>query len=666
LSRFKFEEGDEVSYVLFRLHRVHESEDDKKQDLDLLEVLRESLPELGGQLFEASEIPEDLESGIILQVGKNERSDNAHRVRMVLREKGLSFDEGVLSSQLAMRSVRSKREDAKRCFEAGKAFSHLGMLDEAMVEFERSLQLDPGFTDSYHYLAVIYRQQGLNDDVLELLEDGLPYQKDVASFQYLYGKLLRELGDREQAVERLKAAIRLNPKAAGPYLLLGKMFLEDGDLEGSELSFVQALAHGPRNSEASLGLGSISLSRGEFDAAEDHLLDALDLDQDLDEARLMLGWTYFRDGRVEQAEVEFLQVAYGRHNEFHISAKFSLAQLYLERGKPEMVLEVLSRADASLFDVPEASCVKGDAEYLLGLNQQALESWDRALAKGLPESPELSLRRAVALSRVAKLEQAEAVLTELELRNGADTALLELKASLRMANEDWQGAHEILLRAQQKDPNAAMIAFQLGWTAENLGLLDLSEQNYNKAVRLDPTLHEAYSGLGWLYYQRERYREALVLFEEALFLQPCNPEMLEQVAWVQLLLHDDLSALANLDLAVRLEPDAPLIRAYRACALIRLGEHEEARREVSLALANPDDEMVEALGHYLNGLLFLEEGDEISASVELERSLDSQELPPEVVQLTLQGPLKEKGRAAWTEARRRRGVAPEKEAGSGG
>jgi len=183
---------------------------------------------------------------------------------------------------------------------------------------------------------------------------------------------------------------------------------------------------------------------------------------------------------------------------------------------------------------------------------------------------------------------------------------------------------------------------------------------------LDPTLHEAYSGLGWLYYQREQYSEALVLFEEALALQPRNPEMLEQVAWVQLLLHEDLAALANLDLAVRLEPDAPLLRAYRACALIRLGEHDEARREVQAALANPDDEMVEALGHYLNGLLFLEEGDDVQASVELERSLDSQELPPEVVQMTLQGPLKEKGRAAWSEARRRRGAGPEKEAGSGG
>ena len=98
----------------------------------------------------------------------------------------------------------------------------------------------------------------------------------------------------------------------------------------------------------------------------------------------------------------------------------------------------------------------------------------------------------------------------------------------------------------------------------------------------------------------------------------------------------------------------------------RLGEHDEARREVQAALANPDDEMVEALGHYLNGLLFLEEGDDVQASVELERSLDSQELPPEVVQMTLQGPLKEKGRAAWSEARRRRGAGPEKEAGSGG
>ena len=665
MSCFDFEGGDEVSYVLFRLHRPQKSDDDMKQESELLELLKDQLPELDGQLFEATKLPESLESGIILQVPQSERLEAADRVRTVLREKGLAFDEGVMGSRLAVKSIRSKREDAKRCFEAGKAFSHLGMIDEAMVEFERAIQYDPEHTEAYHYLTAIYRQAGLNDDALELLEDGLPYQQDIASFQFLYGKLLCELGEREPAVERLKAAVRLNPRAAEPYLLLGKMFLEDGDLESSELSYVQALAHGPRTPEASLGLGSIALSRGEFDVAEDHLLDALDLNENLDEARLMLGWTYFRDGRMEQAEVEFLQVAYGKHSEFHISAKFSLAQLYLDRGRPEMVLDVLARADESLYAVPEAARVKGDAEYLLGLNEEALASWDEARSKGLPESPELSLRRAVALSRVGRLEEAEQVLADLELRQGADTALLELKASLRMANEDWEGAFTILQQAQNKDPNSAMIAFQLGWAAENLSLVEVSETNYKKAVRLDPTLHEAYSGLGWLYYQREQYREALVLFEQALYLQPCNAELLEQVAWVQLLLEDDLSALANLDLAIRLEPDAPLIRAYRACALMRLGEHDEARREVQKALANPDDEMVEALGHYLNALLFLEEGDDLSASMELERSLDSQELPPEVVQMTLQGPLKDKGRAAWTEARRRRGGNPEKEAGSG-
>lgn len=666
MSRFNFEGGDDVSYVLFRLHRTPEANDDSEQDIDLLEMLRESLPELKEKLYQAQNLPDSGESGVVLQVAKAEGSSTARRVRSVLREKGLTFEEGVLSERLAVRTVRSNLDEARRHFEAGRAFSNLGMLDEAVVEFESSLRYDPAFTEAYHYLAAIYRQLGENDEALQLLEDGVRFQKEVASFRFLYGQLLRELGRREQAMEHLKAAVRLNPKSVEPYLLLGKIFLEDGDLESSELSFIQALAYGKRSPQASLGLGSIALSRGEFDAAEDHLLDALDLNEDLDEARLMLGWTYFRDGRTEQAEVEFLQVAYGRHNEFHISAKFSLAQLYLERNCPDMVLDVLSKADAALFEVPEANRVKGDAEYLLGQNEMALISWDRALRSGLIETPELSLRRAVALSRVGMLDEAEGLLEELELRRGADTALLELKASLRMANEDWAEAHDILLQAQRCDPNSAMLAFQIGWTSENLGLLELSEENYNKAVRLDPTLHEAYSGLGWLYYQREQYREALVLFEEALALQAFNPELLEQVAWVQLVLHDDLSALANLDLAVRLDPEAPLLRAYRACALIRLGEHDEARHEVQKALANPDDEMVEALGRYLNALLYLEEGDDISASVELERSLESQELPPEVVQMTLHGPLKEKGRAAWTEARRRRGAGPEKEAGTGG
>ena len=643
-----------MSYVLFRLRFSPKVEDSEEGTDDLLEQLRGALPDLDGDLHPASDFLPELDSGVLLRVPPSHRFSAARRVRTVLKGKGLAFDEGVVEPAMTGGGVQYSRERASRSFEAGKAFSHLGMLEEASLELRRAIESDSTFTEAYHYLVAILRQQGRGEEALSLLQDSARYQEEDASFQFLFARLLSEMGRKDQAVEKLKASIRLNPKSSEPYVQLGKIFQEQGDFEASELSYLQALSYGPRSPEASLGLGSIALSRGDFDGAEDHLLDALDLNESLHEARLLLGWTYFKDARYEQAEVEFLQVAYGSQSQYHLSALFSLAQLYLERGNPSMVLEVMDRADDRLLEVPEACRVLGDAYYLTGRNEEALEAWDRGFSVGLQEASELSLRRAVALSRVGQLEQAEGVLMGLELRDGANTAVLEMRASLRMANEQWEEAYEILQEARRCDPNSAMIAFQLGWVAENLGMVEASEKDYNRALRLDPTLHEAYSGLGWLYYQRERYREALVLFEEALVLQPNNPEMLEQVGWVQLLLKEDQAALATLDLAIRLEPDAPLLRAYRAVALLRLGEHAEARLEVQAALADPDDEMVEALGPYLNALLFLEEGDDYQASVELERSLESQELPPEVVQLTLQGPLKEKGGKAWSEARRRR------------
>src|SRR5690606_23750384 len=104
--------------------------------------------------------------------------------------------------RLAVQSVRGRRDDAERCFEAGKAFSHLGMLDEAIVEFEAAIQHDPKYTEAYHYLTAIYRQQGAKEEALSLLEEGFRFQSEEASFQFLYGKLLREMGHKDQALER--------------------------------------------------------------------------------------------------------------------------------------------------------------------------------------------------------------------------------------------------------------------------------------------------------------------------------------------------------------------------------------------------------------------------------------------------------------------------------
>ncbi len=652
------EGGEELSFVLFRLVYPSPNDDTAEKTQDLLDHLRKQLPDLPGALLPASELLPGEEDALLLRVPSEDRVGATRRVRSLLKREGYLFEEGVVEKRMTNGGGNTAlRAQAMKFLEAGRAFSHLGMLDEALEELFCAHQYDPTLTEVYHYVVAIYRQQGRQDEALAFLQGSLGHQSEVASYHFLAGQLLREVGRSAEAVEKLKTSIRLQPQATEPYLQLGKIFQEQGDFEASELSFLQALHFGTRNPEASLGLGSIALARGEFDSAEDHLLDALDLDPNLDEARLLLGWTYFKDGRYEQAEVEFLQVSFGSQSQYHLSGLFSLAQLYLERGQPALVLEVLERAGDDLYELPEACRVLGDAHYLEGANEEALAAWEQGFAQGLPETSELSLRRAVALSRVGRLDEAEEVLSGLEFRDGATTALLEMRASLRMANEEWQQAYEILNRAREFDPNAPMLSFQLGWVAENLGLLEEAEAHYNRALRLDPTLHEAYSGLGWLYYQREQYREALVLFEEALTLQPGDPEMLEQVGWVQMLLNDDEAALRSLNRAITLDPESPLLRAYRACVRLRLQQHDAAREDVSLALANPDDEMVEALGHYLNALLYLEEGDEARASVELERSLDSQELPPEVVALTLQGPLKEMGNQAWAQARlRRKGI----------
>lgn len=643
-----------MSHVLFSFRTCPRNKDLNNLTNDLLDKLKATLADLGGEVYLARSLSPNLETGLVVTAPQATLAKALIRTREHLRGLNLSFDEGELESAMIALGPKSRQEEASRCIEAGKAFSHLGMLDEALEELKRGIEQDGTVTEAYHYLVAILRQQGKASEALQFLERFASFQESDASFQFLFARLLNELGCKEQAISKLKAAIRLKPKMPEPYVQLGKILQEMGDFDASELSFQQALCHAPLSPEAHLGLGSIALSRGDFDGAEDHLLDALDLQENLHEARLLLGWTYFKDCRYDQAENQFLQVAYGSDKEFHLSALFSLAQLYLERQNPLMTIEVVERAKEDLLKVPEACRVLADAYYLLHRNEEALDTWDRGLDLGLIATPELCLRRAVALSRLGKREEAEAILSKLETREGVVTAALELRASLRMAAEDWQEAYTILHQARDTDPNSAMIAFQLGWVAENLGLIDDSEHEYKRSLRLDPKLHEAYSGLGWLYYRRERYTEALVLFEEALALQPNNPETLEQVAWMHLLLKDDLAALDTLDLAVRLDPEAPLLRAYRACALLRLGEHAEARQEVDAALRSADDEMVEALGHYLNGLLFLEEGDDYQAGISMEKSLDSQELPPDVVQVALQGPLKEKGTKAWSEARQRR------------
>lgn len=659
-----------MGFVLFRISYARKTRNQNGRAQRLIEELRKKVPELDKQSVQSVPFFEEPDIGVLVRLPEFDDDQVLVKLRRALEKRKVRFEERFLVDEPPYFGWHEEdtgyfpeREEVEKRLEAGKAFSHMGMLDDARAEFESALSLDPRCTEAYHYLVAILRQLRLLPEAEKWVRKGLLHHQNSSSFQFLAANVFEEMGFFDEALAYVKKSVRLDPDASVAYVTLGRVLHTLGQRDQARLAYEEALSKEMGLAEAALGIGSITLEEGRLEDAMDWLLRAVAMDGHCVEARLKLGWCFLHLGQYEEAELEFLQVANGPRTEFHFSARFSLGRLYLLLGNPSLAKEVLVQVCEAQPQLGDAHRFLAEAYTGLGDYESALYHWQEALVL-CPEA-ELMIKPhlALALTRCGRLEEAEDHLLELLEEEGPRPDLLELLASIAMARDEWVEAKSLLDEAAEADPESAMVCFQRGWVAENLGQLEASRDFYNRAIRLDPTLHEAYSGLGWSFYEEGDYEVSLVLFEKALELLPDNAEFMDHVGWVNLLLSNHAQALGYFEVALAKEPDSHFYRSHLGAALFHLGRTQEARAELNLVLEGCEDRMILAFARYLMALIDRQEGKR-SAQREIRDLKNSGELPPEFVALTSGSLLKSKRPKTWkgrTGGRHRRAEKPQPE-----
>ncbi len=95
-------------------------------------------------------------------------------------------------------------------FQVGKSYFSKGEYDEAIIEFEKSIELNPDHAESYFYLGRCY-----------LLKGNIEYNKNIFKANSFYRKA-NEIS--EQAIPKYKKIIEDNPEDLNSYLRLGYIY----------------------------------------------------------------------------------------------------------------------------------------------------------------------------------------------------------------------------------------------------------------------------------------------------------------------------------------------------------------------------------------------------------------------------------------------------------
>jgi tetratricopeptide (TPR) repeat protein len=116
----------------------------------------------------------------------------------------------------------------------GEVYLYHSQLEEAIAEFRKELEINPGSATAYYKLADGYSRVQKYDDAERLLQRSIWLDSTSTGPYILLGKVLLKKGETELAVRALQRALAMDPNNPIPHHLLGQAYRDLGKSEEAE------------------------------------------------------------------------------------------------------------------------------------------------------------------------------------------------------------------------------------------------------------------------------------------------------------------------------------------------------------------------------------------------------------------------------------------------
>ena len=419
---------------------------------------------------------------------------------------GLAFfkvnklDEAEQSYKKAIDKAYAKKLDYAEAYNnLGVVYGQKGQNSEMMGMFEKSCAADPRFLDAHFNLGLTYFRDKRYDEAIKKFQDSLNIKSDYADAHAYLGEAYFKKGIkyRKVALDHLRKAIYINPGKSEFQAKLGIVYLEDGKLADAESIFRKALSLNPEDVGARENLGRMFLQQGKLDKALEQLEEGLRVEPKNAELHFLLSRVYTNKGNLDQAvehDKKGLEIDPSRLEE-----NLSLGDLYLK-------LKILDLAVAQY-----AAAIKLDPKSALAHHRMGEVFGQRGNRTDQIRYYEKAIQLNPKLTD-ARCDLAYAYSQDRQM----DKAIAELEKVVKEAPSVAKGHYYLAVLYYNK-------AYSEKQT--NHKLLQLSTEEYKKAIQADPKHVLAHHKLGKLYWESGDKDNARKAFETALKLAPESPDI---------------------------------------------------------------------------------------------------------------------------------------------
>jgi len=360
------------------------------------------------------------------------------------------YEDGKMTQALTQldRALEINPTNSAWHFNRGLTLDAISRFEEAISEYETSLQLSPDDLEVLNALAVDYTRTGLYDRALSTFE----YIEQLdQKFEPCYCNRIityTEMGQHDLAEQMFYLAQQIDADCPLCYYNIGNSLFARGQFKKAVRCWIRTAELEPMHPQIHYRIAQAFWSDGERDLAREHFLAELranpgDIEVIMDFALFLL----------ELGEIESAQEKFHRILEFN----------------PEFA--------PALFYLGELSFDRGDVEKAVELFQQAMQN-----DATLPGPHYRLAQHALACHRTG--DARACLLTELDLDVDDSNTLMSM-GSMFLTLGDPDHATQCLLRATGLDKRNADAYYYLGIAAANKGYFEDSIRFLSRAIDLN-------------------------------------------------------------------------------------------------------------------------------------------------------------------------------------
>jgi tetratricopeptide (TPR) repeat protein len=132
----------------------------------------------------------------------------------------------------------------------GNALLKEGNVDEAIVQYQKALQINPDYAKAHYNLGCALFQKGNVDEAIEHFQRALQINPDSMEAHYNLSCALLQKGNVDEAIVQYQKALQIEPDDEESHINLGNALIQKGNVDKAIVHYQKALQIEPDNVEA--------------------------------------------------------------------------------------------------------------------------------------------------------------------------------------------------------------------------------------------------------------------------------------------------------------------------------------------------------------------------------------------------------------------------------